>query len=150
MANVNARNCPQCGAPVDVNAMVCKYCGESFSAQQQPYPPPQYQQPPQQPYPPPQYQQPPYQQPYPPQYQQPPIDYTRALAESGKSKTAAGLLAIFLGGIGVHKFYLRKPGMGILYILFCWTGIPALAGLIEGIIYLCSSDKDFYIQHVNT
>lgn len=54
-----------------------------------------------------------------------------------KSKVAAGILAILLGGIGVHKFYLGKVGMGILYLCFCWTGIPAVLGLIEGIMYLC-------------
>lgn len=61
----------------------------------------------------------------------------------GKSKVAAGLFGIFLGGLGVHKFYMGKVGMGILYLLFCWTFIPALIGLIEGIIYLCESDEEF-------
>ena len=60
-----------------------------------------------------------------------------------KSKLAAGLLGIFLGDFGAHKFYLGKPGMGILYLLFFWTGIPAVIGLIEGILYLLQSDKDF-------
>lgn len=60
-----------------------------------------------------------------------------------KSRIAAGVLAILLGGIGVHKFYMGKIGMGILYLLFCWTGIPALIGLIEGIIYLTESDEKF-------
>lgn len=44
------------------------------------------------------------------------------------------LLAIFLGGIGVHKFVARKYFMGVVYLLFCWTGIPALVGFIEGIM----------------
>ena len=33
-----------------------------------------------------------------------------------KSKTTAYLLWFFLGGLGAHKFYLNKTGMGILYI----------------------------------
>ena len=41
------------------------------------------------------------------------------------------LLALFLGDFGVHHFYLRRTGLGILYICFFWTGIPALLGLIE-------------------
>jgi TM2 domain-containing membrane protein YozV len=41
------------------------------------------------------------------------------------------LLALFLGGFGVHHFYLRRTGLGILYICFCWTGIPSLLGFIE-------------------
>lgn len=60
-----------------------------------------------------------------------------------KSKVTAGILGILLGSIGIHKFYLGKIGTGILSILFCWTGIPALIGLIEGIIYLCMSDAEF-------
>jgi TM2 domain-containing membrane protein YozV len=64
-------------------------------------------------------------------------------SSSSKSKLAAGLLALFLGGIGVHKFYLGQSGMGILYLCFCWTFIPALIGFIEGIIYLTMSDEDF-------
>ena len=61
----------------------------------------------------------------------------------GKSRVAAGLLAIFLGSFGVHKFYMGKIGMGILYLLFCWTAIPGIIGFIEGIIYLCESDEKF-------
>jgi len=60
-----------------------------------------------------------------------------------KSKVVAGLLAIFLGGLGIHKFYLGRVGAGIFCILFCWTGIPEIVGLIEGIVYLCKSDYAF-------
>lgn len=60
-----------------------------------------------------------------------------------KSKSTAGILAILLGGFGIHKFYLGKSGMGILYLLFCWTYIPAIIGFIEGIGYFCQSDVDF-------
>ena len=64
-----------------------------------------------------------------------------------KSKIAAGLFGILLGGIGVHKFYLGQIGMGLLYLLFCWTGIPAIIGLVEGIIYLCDDDETFQLKH---
>ena len=37
--------------------------------------------------------------------------------------------------------------MGILYICFCWTYIPAIVGFIEGIMYLCSSDENFMLKH---
>ena len=36
-------------------------------------------------------------------------------------------------------------GQGILYIVFCWTFIPALIGFIEGIVYLCMTDKLYWI-----
>ena len=48
-----------------------------------------------------------------------------------KSTSTALLLALFLGGIGVHKFYMGQTGAGIIYLLFCWTGIPALIALFE-------------------
>ena len=41
------------------------------------------------------------------------------------------LLALFLGIFGLHHFYLRRTGLGILYCCFFWTGIPALLGVIE-------------------
>jgi len=66
-----------------------------------------------------------------------------------KSKVTAGVLAIILGGLGIHKFYLGKIGMGILYIAFCWTGIPEVVGLIEGILYLTATDEDFQTKYVN-
>ncbi|MDE6881557.1 MAG: TM2 domain-containing protein [Lachnospiraceae bacterium] len=53
------------------------------------------------------------------------------------SKTAYCLLAFFLGGIGIHKFYSGRIAAGILYLLFCWTGIPAFIAFIEFIIGIC-------------
>ena len=62
---------------------------------------------------------------------------------SSKNKIVAALLAIFLGGFGIHKFYLRQTVWGIVYLIFCWTYIPAVIGLIEGIILLCMDDRNF-------
>ncbi|MGN0589405.1 MAG: NINE protein [Ruminiclostridium sp.] len=136
-------NCPQCGAPLEPNVSKCKYCGEAI--QQAPAPqyqqPQQYQQPMYQ-QPPMQYQQPMYQQ---PMYQQPNDGINPAWPI--KSKIAAGILALLVGGIGIHKFYLGKIGMGVVYLLFCWTGIPAIVGFIEGIIYLCSNDHNFQVKN---
>ncbi len=66
-----------------------------------------------------------------------------SVTPSGKSRIAAALFAFFLGGIGVHKFYTGRVVWGILYILFCWTFIPAIIALVEGIIYLTMSDEAF-------
>jgi TM2 domain-containing membrane protein YozV len=41
------------------------------------------------------------------------------------------LLALFLGSFGIHHFYLRRTGLGILYCCFCWTGITCVLGFIE-------------------
>lgn len=60
------------------------------------------------------------------------------LNRSRKSKLVAGLLGIFLGGWGVHNFYLGFIGKGIAQILlnFCF-GIGSIWGFIEGILILC-------------
>jgi TM2 domain-containing membrane protein YozV len=73
-----------------------------------------------------------------------PGDYT----PGAKSRITAGILGILLGGIGVHKFYLNKVGLGILYLVFCWTAIPAIIGLVEGIIYLTQDDVTFGRQQM--
>lgn len=65
------------------------------------------------------------------------------ISRSSKNKLVAALLAILLGGVGIHKFYLGKIGQGILYLVFCWTFIPALIGFFEGIFYLATSDENF-------
>ncbi|MDY3775432.1 MAG: TM2 domain-containing protein [Eubacterium sp.] len=123
--------CPQCGAPIDPGATECKFCGEKLAVQQA------AQQ---------------VQQPQPQvviQQAAPQQVYVTGINPSWpiKNKIAAGLLGIFLGGIGVHKFYMGKIGMGILYLCFCWTGIPAIVGFIEGIIYLCSNDENFQLKN---
>lgn len=63
------------------------------------------------------------------------------------SRVAAVLLALLLGGIGAHKFYLGRIGQGILYLIFCWTFIPALVSFVEGIIYACSNDESFQAKY---
>jgi TM2 domain-containing membrane protein YozV len=51
-----------------------------------------------------------------------------------KDEIAGVLFAIFLGGFGIHHFYLGRTGLGILYLAFCWTGIPHLIGFIEAFL----------------
>ena len=65
------------------------------------------------------------------------------LALAKKNKVIAAILALLFGGLGLHKFYLGKILWGVIYLLFCWTGIPSIVGLVEGIIYLFTSDEDF-------
>ena len=64
-----------------------------------------------------------------------------AVTRTGKTKLVASLLAIFLGGFGVHKFYLGDKGLGVLYLVFFWTFIPAIVGFIEGVLWLTQSNE---------
>ena len=58
-----------------------------------------------------------------------------------KSKIAAGLLGIFLGGFGIHNFYLGYTGkaVGQLVLTICSCGIGGIWGFIEGILILCGN-----------
>lgn len=62
-------------------------------------------------------------------------------------KIAYILLAFFLGSLGIHKFYAGKMGMGFLYLIFSWTGIPGAVAVIEAIlaIFTKQSDENGYI-----
>jgi TM2 domain-containing membrane protein YozV len=48
-----------------------------------------------------------------------------------KDEVIGVLLAVFLGGLGIHHFYLRRDGLGLLYLIFFWTGIPMVIAWIE-------------------
>lgn len=119
--------CPQCGAPASPGATKCEYCGAVIA---QPAQQAQSQSQPQQ------------------------VVYVQQNAVNDeranwpvKNKIVAALLAILLGGLGIHKFYLGQIGKGILYLVFCWTYIPSIIALIEGIIMLCSKDENFQIKY---
>lgn len=70
---------------------------------------------------------------------------------SSKNKTTAGLLAIFLGGFGIHKFYLGYPVPGVIQIVatIISCGFLAPIGMIEGILYLTKSDEEFTHLYVD-
>lgn len=62
---------------------------------------------------------------------------------SGKNKYIAAILVFLLGTIGIQWFYLGRTMYGILSILFCWTGVPAVISFIHFIILLISSEESF-------
>lgn len=64
----------------------------------------------------------------------------------GKNRMTAAILGLILGGLGAHHFYLGNTLKGVIYLVFCWSYIPALLGLIEGIMLLTQSDEDFAIK----
>jgi len=63
-----------------------------------------------------------------------------------KSKAAATLWGVFLGGFGAHKFYMGSWGWGIVYLLTCWLYIPFLVALVEWIRYVLMTDDEFYMK----
>lgn len=65
---------------------------------------------------------------------------------SGRDKTTAAILAILLGGFGVHKFYLGNWGWGIVHLMFTWTTLPFFLGFIEGIRYLMLTEAEFELK----
>ena len=69
-----------------------------------------------------------------------------AVNYSPKSKLTAGLLGIFLGGIGVHSFYIGNVGIGIVQIIVtaCTCGIGSIWGFVEGIAILASKEPRDY------
>lgn len=61
---------------------------------------------------------------------------------SGKSRGVCAVLAILLGDLGVHYFYLGKPLPGIVFLLCCWSCIPAIIALVQGVLMLCSMTQE--------
>ena len=59
------------------------------------------------------------------------------------NKTIAGFLALLLGGLGLHKFYLGQVFWGVFYMVFCWTFIPAIISFFEAISIFSMSEENF-------
>ncbi len=85
-------------------------------------------------------------------------EWNKMTNSGDNKKMLAGLLAIFLGAFGVHKFILGYKKEGIIMLVISVVGIVlscigigvfivwavGLVGLIEGIMYLTKSDEEFY------
>ena len=52
------------------------------------------------------------------------------------NKTLYVLCSLFLGGVGIHKFYADKVWQGVLHLVFFWTTIPTIISIIHGIIII--------------
>ncbi len=63
--------------------------------------------------------------------------------KSIKSKITAAWLALLLGGFGIHRFYLREIGLGLIYLLFSWTFIPLMLSLLDFIAFLRMKEHRF-------
>ena len=82
---------------------------------------------------------------------------TGPLVPGEKSRIGAALLAIFLGGLGIHKFYLNKHGAGLIMLLISASGLLAggipiavmwLVAVIEAVRYLTIGDEAFEARYV--
>lgn len=79
----------------------------------------------------------------PPAPQTAPTSYPASQTRRGKNKWVAFVLALLLGGIGVHKFYLGKYAQGIIYLILFWTFIPGIVAFIESLVYLYTPPETF-------
>ncbi len=72
----------------------------------------------------------------------------------GSARVACGLLAIFGGLVGLHKFALGRMGAGLIMLLAtslsCFLLSPVLwiIGIIEGVLYLLCTDEEFYQRYI--
>jgi len=73
--------------------------------------------------------------------------YSPPVKQKHLSRPFAILLAFALGVFGAHHFYLRHYIKGALSLCFCWTFIPLLISLLEGIVMLCQTNSQFLSIH---
>ena len=67
--------------------------------------------------------------------------FSSEMSRRRKDRTVGLLLCLFLGGLGVHRFYLGQVGMGVLYLLFCWTFIPLIVAFVELFLIMGRVDR---------
>jgi TM2 domain-containing membrane protein YozV len=78
----------------------------------------------------------------------------RELEDAKSKKMMAGILAILLGSLGIHKFVLGNttPGLIMLLVTVLTCGVGAMVmhviGIIEGVMYLTKSDQEFYQTYI--
>ncbi len=123
------KQCPNCGQYTDDFSRFCGSCGHNFSQTNG--------------------------QPTPPPYNAG-GSYTDnafdACGPEGKSRGIAALLAIFLGGLGIHYFYLGKTNAGIISIILTVVtcGLWQTVMFIQGIVMLCMTNAQFREKFVDT
>ncbi|MHA1521778.1 MAG: NINE protein [Promethearchaeota archaeon] len=117
--------CPNCSSKVNPNEAFCQYCGNKLeytlkkpkkASEQQHSGSPH------------------------------PAQYNPPYEGLPKYRVVAALLAVVFGTFSAHKFYLNKNKSGFLRLLFFWTGVPTLWGILDALLYLTDSDENFKIR----
>ncbi|NLW19918.1 MAG: TM2 domain-containing protein [Clostridiales bacterium] len=112
--------CPNCGAPVTPALNSCSYCGGYLAAAAPPAPP----------------------QPtvvYKVIHQHQPVRYVRE-SRSDRRRWVAFLLCLFMGHWGIHKFYLGRIGLGLLYMFT--FGLFGIGWLVDLVLILTGAARD--------
>ncbi len=122
------KQCPNCQQFVDDSTTFCNNCGYRFDAGRQTTPPPMN------------------------SGTYPTDNAFDACGPEGKSRGVAALLAILLGYLGIHYFYLGKNMAGILSIIlsFITCGIWPVVMLIQGILMFFMTNAQFREKYVLT
>lgn len=60
-----------------------------------------------------------------------------------KDRWTAIAFALFIGGLGIHRFYLRQAKLGLLYLLFCWSFIPAIIAWVDAVVWITKGEEFF-------
>ena len=133
-------NCPECGKQYStqekVNRVKCPYCGAETNVSYSEEQPSQWQQLGRQAY--------------------STADDVFTNGPSGRSRGIAGLLALLLGAIGVHYFYIGKTNACVIFLLATLLTcgglgiVTQIISIIQGILFLTTSQQEFEARWVNS
>ncbi len=124
------KTCPRCGRPTDDNLQYCPNCGYNFGGPTSPTPRPANS--------------------YGTGQSYPSDNAFDACGPEGKSRGVAALLAILIGSLGIHYFYLGKTSAGIITIILSLVtcGLWSILILIQGILMFCMTNEQFRQKYV--